>query len=398
MCLFHVSMPRWLEFGGMYLLSITWFIEFLTEKRWTTKPSREWIFYGLLIVIFLWAFLYFPWDGQVYFHRHLEQRLPLIGFGLAGMFGINSRHSRALVINTMILVSVSSVLFLIFKTGWHDALFSPNRITLVSQCRIEYINAHMGYNFFLNSTLIGIWYLLFHADRKPRLWQKITYPIAVVIIFYALLCSDGRSGFFMGVALLGMMMIIELYRLNKWAGLGSSVIALTAVILLSAMHPRITMESLTNDLRYSYWKSAGELIAQKPIFGYGMSKAQEEFDQVNMKYASTWQKHYWTVVHHHFIDCHNQYIQTMLEFGVIGLIILLAIYLSPMVICSGKREWWLAFFFTLISMGQSIFDMFLTGRFNMIYCILMLMTISMQDYSSPAPQTASATDREACTD
>jgi len=30
-------------------------------------------------------------------------------------------------------------------------------------------------------------------------------------------------------------------------------------------------------------------------------------------------------------------------------------------------------------MGQSIFDMFLTGRLNMIYCILLLMTIRIKN-------------------
>ena len=373
--------PNVLLYGGLALFLVCWIIEFVLERRWQTKPKREWLFYGLLIVFYLWAFLYWPWDGKVYFQHHLEQRLPLLAFGIVGLFGLSNRFSKAVMINAMVIMSVSSVLFLVFKTGWHELLHSTCRSWLLSVTRIQYINAHMGYNFFLNSTLIGMWYLLFHAERKPLLWQKIVYPIAACIIFAALIFSDGRSGFFMSLAIIGMMSIVEIYHWRKWVGIGYAVIALSAILAVTTLHPRISSTALTTDLRFSYWKSAGELIREKPILGYGMSRAQEEFDQVNMKYTSEAARSYWTEQHSHYVDCHNQYIQTTLEYGIIGLLLLLAIYLMPLYICWKRREWWLALFFTLISMGQSLFDMFLTGRFNLIYCILMLMVISIKkDY------------------
>jgi O-antigen ligase len=116
-----------------------------------------------------------------------------------------------------------------------------------------------------------------------------------------------------------------------------------------------------------------------------MSRAQEEFDQVNLKYATEDERYYWSVIHHHYIDSHNQFIQSILEFGILGLLVTIAIYLSPLWICWGKREWWLAFFFALISVGQSLFDIFITGQFNILYGILLLMTMKMKaDYASPA--------------
>lgn len=373
--------PNAVLYGGLALFLVGWIIEFVLERRWQTKPKRERLFYGLLIVFYLWAFLYWPWDGKVYFQHHLEQRLPLLVFGIVGLFGISNRFSKAAMINAMVIMSVGSVLFLIFKTGLYSLYYTSSRSWLLSVTRIQYINAHMGYNFFLNSTLIGMWYLLFHAERKPLLWQKIVYPIAACIIFTTLIYSDGRSGFFMGLSIIGLMSIVEIYKWRKWIGISYAIIAFAAILAVTTLHPRISSTSITTDLRYSYWKSAGELIQEKPVLGYGMSRAQEEFDQVNMKYASEDERIYWTVQHSHYVDCHNQYIQTTLEYGIVGLLLLLAIYLLPLYICWKKREWWLVFFFTLISMGQSLFDMFLTGRFNMIYCILMLMAISIKkDY------------------
>lgn len=391
LCLVNIALPHWVLMIGLYIFFATWLTEMVIERRWHVKPTKEWIFYGLLLVFFLWAFLYWPWDGQhTYFRHHIEQRLPLLGFGIIGLFGINRHYSRAIIINTMIAVSVLSVLYITTMAGWKQVLSSPVRWWFFSVARTKYVNAHMWYNFFLNSTLIGIWYLLFHAERKPALWQKITYPVATVLIIASLLISEGRSGFFTAVALLGMMLIIECYKRIKWLGITMGVMTVAAVIAISATHPRISKEELTDDLRYAYWKSAAELIVERPVLGYGISRAQEEFDQVNTKYADKFMDYLGPIRTTHYIDCHNQYIQTTMEFGIVGLIILLAIYLAPLVICWGKREWWLAFFFTLISMGQSLFDMFLTGRFNMLYCIFLLMILSIKDdYSlSPTPREA----------
>lgn len=384
--MFHINMPRWVLFGGIYLFVATWLIEVFAEKRWRElRPCKEWIHYAALLVLFVLGFIYAPWDGNVYFHHHTEQRIPLLAFGVIGFLGINKRYSRALVINTMVVVCVASIIFLLFKTGWQELLFSPSRSELIAFQRIKYINSHMMYDFYLNSTLIGMWYLLFHADRKPALWQIIVYAFAAVMIFGMLLVSEGRSGFMIGLAIIGLMTVIEICRLNKRIGIGVSFCTLVLLFSLSALHPRISRQTIEHDLRYAYWKSAFELIGEKPVLGYGISHAQEAFDQVNMKYVTIEDERQYLLSSTRYNDCHNQYIQSLLEFGILGLLTVLVIYLSPLFICWGKREWWLAFFFTLISMGQSLFDMFLTGQFNILYGLLFLMAMKFKDdYLSPA--------------
>lgn len=382
-CLFTVPMPRWVQFGGIYLFVATWLVELFLDKRWRYKPGKEWIYYALQLAFFALAFIYWPWDGDVYFQHHAELRVPLLAFCLIGLFGINKCYSKAIIINTMVIASVCAILFVYSMTGWREALFSADRVTLIAECCTRYLSSHTRFDFFLISTLIGMWYLLFHADRQPALWQKIVYPLAALLILFMLLHSEGRSGFFMGIAVVGLMTVIELYRLNKWLSVAVSVTALAALVVLSAHHPRISTETMHYDLRYSYWQAASEMIKEKPVLGYGMSRAQEVFDQTCPKYVSADDCYFWEVRQRHFVDSHNQYLQAMLEFGILGLVLLLAIYVSPLVLCWGKREWWLVLFFTLISMGQSMVDMFLTGQFGILYGLLFLMSLKMpNDYSS----------------
>ena len=84
----------------------------------------------------------------------------------------------------------------------------------------------------------------------------------------------------MSLVIIGMMSSIEIYRWRKWAGIIYAIIVLSVIPQITTLHPRVSSLTLSSDLRYCYWKAASELIQEKPILGYGMSHAQEEFDNL----------------------------------------------------------------------------------------------------------------------
>ena len=109
-----------------------------------------------------------------------------------------------------------------------------------------------------------------------------------------------------------------------------------------------------------------------------MSRAQEMYDTVNYKYCSPEYTAYVTANQPMFTDSHNQYIQTALEFGIIGLILLLFIYGAPIFICKkGRRAF--AFFICALCAYQSLFDMFITGQFCTLFCLMMLILLRVDD-------------------
>ena len=67
-----------------------------------------------------------------------------------------------------------------------------------------------------------------------------------------------------------------------------------------------------------------------------------------------------------------------MEFGIVGLLVLLFLYISPIFIAE-KNKRMLAIFLMFLCAYQSVFDMFVTGPFSAIFCILVILILSVKN-------------------
>ena len=67
---------------------------------------------------------------------------------------------------------------------------------------------------------------------------------------------------------------------------------------------------------------------EAPILGRGANDAQEAFNKARTESLDETFKHFWQPTD--FVDSHNQYIQTTMEFNIIEIYLLLFIYFSPL--------------------------------------------------------------------
>src|SRR5690606_33070311 len=76
-------------------------------------------------------------------------------------------------------------------------------------------------------------------------------------------------------------------------------------------------------LRTKIWKNSCEVIKDSPIFGYGLYKSQEKlmtrYKKVNFRRGYLYN-----------LNAHNQYLQTLLDSGILGLSILLVMLFYPL--------------------------------------------------------------------
>lgn len=376
----NIDLPYWFEYGGLYLFFTTFVVEILLEKRWRNIHwNKTTLYFCLFFVFFILGVVYAPFDGSEYFRHHMEARYSLLGFSIVGIFGVNKYYKLSYLFNVMIISSFLAIVYLVFfKIGLPEFVTSSERSILFTNARIATVNAHMGFNLYLNLSLVGIWYICTRKWEKMSRLLRYSYIFILFVLFFVLSISEGRSGFLASLVIMSTFIIIEAWKHRKVFGLFVALSLPILAFFISTQHARLSEDMIQSEPRLDFWHSAIELISEKPIFGYGMSNAQEAFNSVNMKYTEPAYSEFWKHKNPWYIDTHNQYLQTTLEFGVVGLLLLLVIYFTPIFIVSVEKRM-LAVFICGLCAYQSMFDMFITGQFCMFFCLLMLFLLRVPD-------------------
>ncbi len=347
-------------------------VEFFTDKKWKNLlPDKKTVYFSVIFIFFLLALIYYPFDtSKHYFKLLIEKRYPLLGFSVVGILGVNHLYRLRYFILTIVVTSVALIIYiLLFRVGITNFLTDPNLFNLA---RVQYVNTHMIVNFYFNSAIIGIWYLLSNYWNKINIVFKSGLILSLFLLLYALSISEGRTGFIFGLIVTIVLAFIELWKKKKRYGiLFGFLIPWVAIILISS-HKRMNYELIKTEPRYFLWEAGLSVVDQSPILGQGISGAQARFDVAREKYQTEDYKEQW--IASKFLDCHNQYIQTTMEFGIIGLLILLYIYLSPYFLVLNRRKNLTLFVMSLV-VFQSVFDMFITSHFGGILCLWLIFLL-----------------------
>jgi O-antigen ligase len=364
---------------GFYIFFAAYIIEIFVDRKWERIhfDKKTWYFI-VLAFFFMLAVIYLPFESSRKYTNFLfEKRFSLLGFALVGFFGVNDKFKLNYFLNTFIITSVFSICYLIFlKVGIHQFISNPLRADLFVDQRNIFVNSHMLFDFYLNISLIGIWYILTRSWNRTSMWKISLYIVVIPVFLGSLSISEGRSGFLLAMILLLGFVFFEIWKRKKIVGI---VIALLIMFLFAGWashHKRMSKDDLKTESRIFLWKAAVSIIKEKPILGHGISDAQEKFDVARAKFETVDYRNMWIKSPH--LDSHDQYLQTTMEFGIIGILTLLFLYISPIFIASYNKRLF-AFFIMFLCVYQSVFDMFITGPFASIFCLLVLLILRVKN-------------------
>ena len=376
MCLFNTStVSVQVANFGYFLFAVPWLVWVVMSGRWRYRFRREHLLSYAMILFFVLELFYLPFEGNVYLKSAMEKRYPLLLFALAGLFGYYEKLTLRRVVDIMAVVAVVTIVAIVMNAGLVQLVVSPERSYIFAHSRTALVNTHMMFNFYLNVMLVGLWWIWFRC-RERTLWRGVLYIVAALLAMCVLCISDGRNGLVTFLFLVFLLITVECWQRWRWRTVGVVAFMVIVGLAIIELNPRFQQYGFQNGARNGYWRAAVELIAEKPLTGYGVNNAQEEFDKVNMKYQTDGMADYWFKRKEcRFIDTHNQFLQTTLEFGLIGLLLLLSLYVLPIVSTSGERRPLMAILM-LICGVQSMTDMFITGQFCTIYCIITQAVIS----------------------
>jgi O-antigen ligase len=343
---------------------ITYVIEIIYEKKWRTliweNSIRQWFFLSI-IIYFLLQFIYFPFENNIdSFKAIFEERVSFLAFGIIGFFGFNKYFKLKYFAWTFIATSFVLGVFLISKLNT-EILFSDNRNDLLGLIRIKYISSHMKFNYFLNISLIFMYYLLAVYKIKKDFWTISALSVSFIVIIVNLFLSDGRIGLLSSLIIFSFIILRYLWSKSIGFTVVATIVFVLFVSISVQQNPRITLSKIKEDPRKEIWKVAAHEIINANFVGVGASTAsnnlKSEFSKRGME---------------NFKHAHNIFLQTMVEYGFVGFLTILTVFILSFFAVS-KR-----FMFIILLFETTTALQLLVGSFQMdLNPLVFLITISL---------------------
>ena len=220
-----------------------------------------------------------------------------------------------------------------------------------------------------------------HYCHHPARWWIVSGLSAAVMLAYIAI-SRSRSGI-LALALLAVAGMLHLFFVRKRRILALSIFAAICAACgaaylanpgLDGIFGRFYALIYTRDLgitqdRTILFQCCWEAACQRPIFGYGSG------DVMGILMQSYAQHDFQMGLNHHY-DCHNQYMETLLECGLVGLAVLFIMLLAPLVAACRRGSRNLFTVLAIICIATVIFFETMLGRqmgiqfVALTYCLL----------------------------
>ena len=360
---------------------VLWLLLWFMEGRWLSRanlnlqPTRYrlaipfllfGLWFGYKLLSGLWAGNTEAWSAQI--ERYLS-------FGLlipVGLWGVNEQYDWRQAGRVLVISCVAAVPLYIL---WLAALyFHPDWVQYLSLS--EPWTYHSNWWVFLSENISQFKHRLYFCSVElfGAIVANFVYRKRLIVLIPALLImlstiplTASRQSILTCAALVAVGMIYALpsrYRLRYGIGILLLGIVIGGGVLM--LHPRmqafnfqaiteIRNISYTHDVRFNIWGTA--LQHPKDYIEHGLGAGQswvylmEQYKQVGLDYYA--EVHY---------NCHNQYLEELMEGGIIGLVLFLTAWLSLLIGSYPKtREmaWLVVLLFMMNMTTECVF-----GRFD----------------------------------
>jgi len=298
---------------------LTYLMEIIIEKKWKQihweNSLRQW-FSVTIIFYFLLQFLFLPFERHTeLFGSFIEERIPFLIFGIVGLFGFNKYFKLKYFAWTFIATSFFIGVFLLSQLT-KEILLSENRNALFGLIRVEYVNTHMKLNYYFNLSLIFIYYLVGFYSTKKAFWTQLALGISAIVIIINLFLSEGRIGLLTSFLLLTIFIFSYFWQKSRVLTLFTTTAFVLLALIVIKNNSRLSEENLKQEPRIMIWNIAANEILNSDFLGVGVSTAAYNMSEEFAIRGMFNNKH-----------THNIVLQSTLEYGIIGLLVTIAIFI-----------------------------------------------------------------------
>ncbi|MBR4135436.1 MAG: O-antigen ligase family protein [Bacteroidales bacterium] len=395
------------------LMLLNWFWEWNWKEKWMNVKDHQ----STMVFILSAAVFFLPLFGLLISSNKMHALASVetyVWFLAAPLFLLTYpstllTRERTRILLVLFTISTIFTSFFIFgdamvcclKSGEHDFSFYHH---ISAHHHPSYLSLYMSCTIFL---MLYDWKL---RRKQLALGIKIIYGVLIAYLYIAVISSSSKAGL---LILLALCLVWVFFLAGTWksrlVGLGVFIsVNFLFGLLLYQFHatPFLRMRAAWTDIRnyevnspYAYtssgvrltvWRCAWEVATDNHLLGTGTGDLTD--DLIQNAEANGYQN----LVGHHY-NAHNQWLQALASTGLLGLLIVLAYCLFPIVYSIRKRDI-LYFTFGLLVIGnlcvESMFERKMGATFIAIMYVLLFLRIPKQTLEfnlGPSEETSDAT-------
>lgn len=245
----------------------------------------------------------------------------------------------------------------------------------------SYLAFSMHRSYYATYMALGV---LLSADRYFT-FKNLKYLGAAILFALITMLTFSKAGILILVILIIPLLFVYIYRnWGKWiAAVGSAFMVITvigAIWFTPTLHSRFEkmFEGVTsastanntsvesNESRLIMWSTSLRLINENLLFGVGTGDVSDALDEKNKQLGNTG-------VAERSLNSHNQYLNTWVQLGLIGFLLLFVIIITSMITALSVRFMPFVYLIMVISLTMS-FESFLETQAGIIP-VTLLMTL-----------------------
>lgn len=366
-----ILIPLYIRFipPFMVLWGISWIMESSMNKQYINKEYR---FHNWLSILFLTFYL---WQaiGILYSEdvirgwNTLFSRLSLFLFPLVLLIPGKKIENNIAILLKIFSGCTSLFIIICFGHALYSSIFLQNgAIVFNPHPQKEYwmnffygsyfsINQHPSY---LAMYVILSGFISFESwfDNSISKWKRFAWLLNGIILVISLYFLSSRSGLLTIFILVPVYLIKTFYKKHKLITVISIFLLLVFSFFIVRTNERVKIglseianeTFLSRDGRISIWSSAFQSIRHNLIFGVGIGDVKTELmkEYIRQGDQNLIQSHY---------NVHNQYLEILMENGIIGLTLFLSILGVMLYIAFSKRNT-LYYLFTIMILIFFLFE------------------------------------------
>lgn len=320
---------------GTYILFLAFFYNLIINKfKVKVRSFSEAGLFYVLIIYGLYNALSLIYTQNFDFGlSKFEKRLPLIIVGLIGIFNVGSNGINIKGVASFYLTGISLAFIIILINTYNEFFFGNLKafINVYGISNYNYFDPIKHYTYLGVDLLMAIPLLFFaYRDGKNKNLILILYLLVAGFLIYLTGAKIILISFLI-ISGIFIYMLFPVQNNSKWTWSFMVLFLIIATIFLFT-HPRV--QNLKNALldedspawsypRFDAWKSGIKVVEKNIWFGVGIGDYEDELNEQYLLDNAIYNAR-------NELNPHNQFLQTIIETGVLGLLLLLILLLLPL--------------------------------------------------------------------